>query len=639
MISVILLSFIGYMLTLRKYARFYIEHTPLFITTSIICIVYLAGLLGQLHLAAILLFYGGLLLLPVTLYQSRTNMKEILTELLHPGVILYAIAFIAVWVIYRSSLLEFWDEYAFWGLVPKEMYIRNSLLGESSTVFYKDYPPGTAIFQYYITQVTGFSDSNIIFAQIVLFMSALVSITRRFVHYHPIYAIILTLFISFVCCSLISPMNTLYVDLILATYFGISLFLYFSNDAGTLKKLALLFPVIFILPLIKNVGIFLVLIVIIIIATDLLIQHRNSILVFLQSTFSRRRPVTKINIYSITIHSVVVLIFLALPFLSHATWKCYMSRHHIAVSLPMTYTGMDTWRVVTLNGTQLENSTTKAFITTLFNRKITRMKTLPISVFSIIVLLFIIAAFSVFRMNDIRFRLRVLNMQFWLLAGFVIYTIGLLMLYQTTLTGWQAATFASFERYINIYLTGWLLVAAYLFINRLELTRWVQPVIIVIVVAFILFIVLKPKNVKNIFGIPYRHPLRAQVAPIGAFIRENTPPESRVYLLWQQEGRWQYEMLRYEIVPRIPNYWCFKIVDKLPLPDDFTAVLPPNKLAQDLLNEQFQYMYIGIQDSYFWTTYGHLFDPSLHGKENQLCKIERSGSSGIQIIPYKTYIE
>ena len=99
----------------------------------------------------------------------------------------FSFGFFVFWIIvvlafYCTSgrLVSFWDEFSHWATVVKQMFLTGTISTspESTFVFFKHYPPGTALFQYIperlmalIEGKTEFSEWRLYFAHVILMSS------------------------------------------------------------------------------------------------------------------------------------------------------------------------------------------------------------------------------------------------------------------------------------------------------------------------------------------------------------------------------------------------------------------------------------------------------------------------------------
>lgn len=80
----------------------------------------------------------------------RKDKKEIIHNIVTPGMIIFGILTIVMFVFERGKMLVEWDEFSHWGSVVKSMFLTNGLsVKEGSSLMFKSYPPAISIFEYF----------------------------------------------------------------------------------------------------------------------------------------------------------------------------------------------------------------------------------------------------------------------------------------------------------------------------------------------------------------------------------------------------------------------------------------------------------------------------------------------------------
>lgn len=89
-------------------------------------------------------------------------------EFFQPGVLffLFYILFFAA-VNWRTTPVGY-DNFSHWAVIVKEMYRTNALPGEGTMVLFTNYPPATALYEYYLLQFLGFGERQMVLAMNVL---------------------------------------------------------------------------------------------------------------------------------------------------------------------------------------------------------------------------------------------------------------------------------------------------------------------------------------------------------------------------------------------------------------------------------------------------------------------------------------
>lgn len=185
----LIFSFLGYMQFVRKALSLRWEFIPVFVFSSIACIVFLSGLAGQLFtgslviLIAGLLLYGGMLFLRLRRGASLRMSFSIFQFSFLAG------TFVFLLVLFQNQLTHY-DNFSHWAIVLKQMLSTDAFpTPDSNLIDFKNYPLGTSSFIYYVCRFMGHSQSVMLLAQGLLIFSCfyamfgIVSEKKRFLLY------------------------------------------------------------------------------------------------------------------------------------------------------------------------------------------------------------------------------------------------------------------------------------------------------------------------------------------------------------------------------------------------------------------------------------------------------------------------
>ena len=170
-ILLLLLSFAGYMLFLSRKTSAPAEFIPILTISSIICILFVAGLLNVLPHAAWVLLLAGIAALVGGLVQ--TGRKAALRQLVTPGTVLFFILIIVFAVLFRNGHLVHYDNFSHWAILVRQMVLDDRLPNFTNTyITFQSYPPGSGLFLYYISKFLGYHENLLIFVQAMMTASA-----------------------------------------------------------------------------------------------------------------------------------------------------------------------------------------------------------------------------------------------------------------------------------------------------------------------------------------------------------------------------------------------------------------------------------------------------------------------------------
>lgn len=143
------------------------EFIPGIIACAVICCMFVAGVLNFLVVASWGLVAVGVFLLFQTCSRisSAGAWRTVGREWLTPGngIMLVFLALIAV-LTYGQPFREN-DEFFHWGLIVKQMFNDNRLPTQASVIVFKAYPPGSALFIYFVTRFISYGEGQALFGQ------------------------------------------------------------------------------------------------------------------------------------------------------------------------------------------------------------------------------------------------------------------------------------------------------------------------------------------------------------------------------------------------------------------------------------------------------------------------------------------
>lgn len=234
----VLLLFIIFMMSLAGYGMFILfkfginpSFIPAIIVATITILMFIAGLLNILVLMTYFLFILGIILFFIISFRIyKYNLP--LTQLWNPGIVFFSSLTVVFVLLLHNSIFIYYDNFSHWSLIVKEMITKDILPDDSTIITYRNYPPGTALFIYYMVKIIGFSESMALIAQSLLTASFLTPLFAFSSWKRPLSLIIPL--IASICSLLVLPfaLNSLIVDTVLG-YVSIATFaiiFYYKNS-------------------------------------------------------------------------------------------------------------------------------------------------------------------------------------------------------------------------------------------------------------------------------------------------------------------------------------------------------------------------------------------------------------------------
>ncbi|MEI7482239.1 MAG: hypothetical protein WCK75_07805 [Elusimicrobiota bacterium] len=488
---------------------------------------------GLLLPGARLLAFTGVALGIIGLYKARKDPKAGWSCLTEPGPVLFFAAAILLWFTLSGAGYGAWDEFSHWGFAAKEMLFSNSFPAPDSALYLKDYPPGTALFQYYITCFTGWSEGATYFAQALFLFSAVLALTETRCRNNWI-RVLAIIAVSCIALALFGyKLQKLYVDLLVGFLFGLVPAAYLISGRYDAAAMIRALPVLFILPLIKASGLLLALIAAAIIITDLLTSQA-------QEPAAGDRGKKRI---------ILMILCAGLILAPLAASKSWGSRVK-TLGLSQTFTIKPSLSAIRKSFSRTEATGRDKATLIKFKKSLLSFK--------IQIVLLLALSVLIFRAEKRR-RERAqagITLRF-MMFGFGVYLAGMLFMYLYSFGEYEGVRAASFGRYLNIYLLGWCVALIALLSRVLPEDPEGQkpsPALTGIILLWVLFLSFSTasKFLIKLRGTP-DNDIRAAIQQQ---IRNITPLiglDKRVYIVWQDSKGYEAWILAYELAPRVTS--------------------------------------------------------------------------------------
>lgn len=182
-------SFLGYLLIVRKTLSLQWEFIPVFVFSSIACIVFFSGLAGQLFMGSLAVMVLGLLAFVVIAFLWLRQGASFRISFSISQLCFLVGSFIFLLVLFQNKLTHY-DNFSHWAIVLKQMLSTDAFPTlDSNLIDFKNYPLGVSSFLYYVCRFAGHSQSVMLLAQGLLIFSCfyamfgIVSEKKRFLLY------------------------------------------------------------------------------------------------------------------------------------------------------------------------------------------------------------------------------------------------------------------------------------------------------------------------------------------------------------------------------------------------------------------------------------------------------------------------
>lgn len=447
-------SVLGYALVLNKAFGWKASTSLLPVICAIICLLFAAGLTASLSGAAKILLVTGWAALLATLpalWKSRNaaGPKD-------RGLLFFVAASIGLYLLTRVdfySQLHSMDDFSHWARASKVIHLNDRLFITSDPIYFKDYPPGTGLLDYFFSHALSISANSMLFAHALLVLAAIAGIlTAPQAHRAPVtpFPWSVIFFSALVLNAFALGFHSLGADLLISTVMGAGVAMYWRSDRGWSAVLRL-FPVIMALPLLKSVGLMLGAIAVLAILADQCLQ-----------SIRQRRAGKKI---------LLSLLLVPALLLSNSLWLQQQKTTHAPDTFSVPTSLQDVFRGLSpTTATEYQKRVTRNFMgefsPAMFGERLFR------PAFWTILLLALIAAAAAKAESRPERRRELTTMLLVWFGGLFVYIASLLVLYVFMFSSYEGPRLASFGRYLTIYLLG---LSIFLFAILLEQRETVPP--------------------------------------------------------------------------------------------------------------------------------------------------------------------
>jgi hypothetical protein len=429
----LLAVFIGYSCLFDHKLKINSAFIPIMVMTSIICVIFLFGIVNKLKLSINIINVIGILLLIYYIIQTIKRSYS-MKFLVCPSIIFFMLTS-AYFIFLLKDLSYFhYDNFSHFGKIVKEIFYFDSLPNKNTTITFQNYPPATAIFIYFFGKVITYSEGYALAGQAVLIMGALTTFLWKN-EWKNVGFNFLSILVIFITLSILTFDDTtlhiynLLVDGVLGflTSAAIIISYYYRNDIK--KNLYINLPLLSFLVLTKESGklFFFIVIFFILISNNQIKIHKENI--------------TKLK-YVLPLLLILILV----PLLFSSIWKSYLVRAY-----PIESYEANKFVVTQSKLTENFNSHSKEFIRTLHIKIIDKL----LDIHSINTQLFISAnlisilvsfMYYIFKKRRAKLQLKALALSDCMVF---IYIIGEYLMYLLIMPDKEAVNLASFDRYIS----------------------------------------------------------------------------------------------------------------------------------------------------------------------------------------------
>jgi hypothetical protein len=655
--SIILLGEIFFLI--RK-ARFSPWLAPLAVILGNTLALYVFALVGLLELGFYVVLTASIVLGILSFFPIR---GVTLKPWFSIPIIAFVILLLYSWVYSRGTLFYKWDEFSHWGVIYRYLMSMDKLPvidpAGPKTVYF-NYPPLTAIFQYFVAKTIGFKESSAYFAQMTLLFSTVIAIFpvkdwKDWKKYFLAFgvAIVSVIALDFVFLSL-------YVDLLMGLLFAAGLAQILLNERISFDRYILIILISTALVLTKSTGVFFAAIIIFGIIFAQLIPS-------FQETSPKRAFLPGLK----SLLSFRVLLLLLIPFLAFFSWRVHSQGFSQNVT-HFTITGnhsnliedtqglIDQERQervdqhlffkpvdkklsvsdVILSFTILAPYRSKLIISNFVSKLSTEKfiaSNLSVVMIFVLIIISVLLKYLLYGKDQTSYRNAFILLNIYLMFGFCVYCLSLILVYIFAFPPYRATLLNSEYRYLAPYLLGWWLsLIGHIFQSAIDQTEKrrqniTSSFLIGIIVAGMLFIPLK--NFISLPPDPDTGRLRAN-SIYKTISQIHFSSDDRIYDIFQEktsdQGR-NHLIMRYLFTPIATNTHGWEL-GTITSPQDYLTVPLTSQEWLKLLHDQgYTYVLVSSANDNFWENYKSLFDHFNRGEEGQLFMIKQDKLEKVEL--------
>lgn len=579
----------------------------------IVLLMYVSGYMGNLKIGfiSVLVVTGLIVIYAVKLVISD---KHIIKSVLSPYAAYYLVFAAWMYIRFSGKMLNEWDEFTHWGFSTKVMYDSDMFSNfAGSTIYFVDYLPGNALFQYFLLQLGGcYREDLMIIAQGLYIFAFMMPILGELkIGKKEIFSSIPIAFLMYVLPMGFYPTaySSLYVDATLAVIFGYVLFQALREQEYDLFFYVKMSLGLGTLCITKPSGIGLLVIAAIIIFADNIAKGRYK--GFIQGKSY--------------IRLLLDIIPFVIGFIYKKAWAIRLDKLGYLAHFDTGKITVDgTIDILQGGGEAYQQQTLQNFIHRYIASNLT---TYNLSALVWYVILFVVIVMATYMVSQNGAK-RYITLGIVSSASFILYSFYMLLLYLFTYSPGEAVALASFDRYeytiimgIIIGLMGWL-------IHKMCNSDRVMCSGFIVVALLTVFVV--PNNitisVMNDAEIEHSISMRSSYS-FGEKIRDNLTDKDKVYIISQGSDGLDYFVLRYTLSPvhtqtRLDHQGWWEVSWNIGQENGqglSRRVISDTEWINYLIEEKFDYVLLYKVDDQFRQEFGVLFDAN--PDNNQLYRV------------------
>jgi hypothetical protein len=617
----VLASIVGYASLWGGFVRQPFAASLTSVCCLIVCALFVAALFGVLYPMQVIVFFGGGAALLKSWRRSRP--MEIGRSLLEPAPVIFFVTFVGFFIVTRDMLLIYWDEFALWATNSKYLLTTDQLPIIPGAVRLYEYPPGDALFQYFVARLIGFSEGNLIWAHAVFQTAALLPILAA-IRWRDSVLVGSLILIGWVAGYFFGESNltnwtSIIVDNDVGYLFAAAFAIYLGGGCS-LRAVICAMPVVAALTLIKQIGFLFALIFAFIVLTD-------KAATFSWSGLSKAR----LNVGA----AAVCLTLFAMPIALIEFWYAHLRGSNV----PLMYTWQKVYDRIAASDFGPSAVTIVSNVVELVKGHVA-ISAGGFGFPAWISALALLAVGSIVAQDTAEHRLRISTGHIVMAGSLVLYLAFLLALDLFALYPYPSGPLQSpsgvlqltdFARYLGSFLLAWMGIGLACLVHEWRPgSRRLFVVPFVALLACVAVYVTREQAIPGLIQGPRADPGSKDLLQMRKSVRERLglygdviPLGSRVYSVWNGTTGLPFYMSVMELKPRPTNARCFSVGNARFNGDIWSCDLSVARF-REVLNS-YDFLLVGRADDNFWDRYEELFAPGARPSSAAFFKIDKSG--------------
>lgn len=575
-----LVSIFGYFLYLVFVTKLKWQQAPFIALSICTCILYVSGIFGFLEQGWGMAVFPGIALGAYAIYKEKPviNITWNGTLAALVSIVPFVFSFLAV---KNDYLFTDWDEFSFWGASIKIMTVTNSFYDSNSALSntFKAYPPLQQIAQYLFVYPAGWSESAVLKAHNVYIYSAMLFASATVIRKDALLSAIAFLASSTFIYFFKYDIGHVLVDQLLGVVFLAAVCVSVSPQENVRRYFLPL--IIFILPLIKQIGLVFGLFAI--------------ACAFVHIALGKGDPIKNRLVGALKLSALCLVVLLV----SFKSWSLYLSS--VDVTPAFSVSGSINWASAAMQNkisVTLAELNARILNTLYFSYATLHFR--PLTIF--IIGMAIIVPISIMSKGR---RVQEAAIAALLPLMFVSYIAFLVYCYIAYFSEFESTRLASFERYAGTFLIAW---ASFLLYKIVDLSwrgfRSAYSLVTVLAITIPAYGVtghyrldlqkIRPEQKKAV--------LRKDVSRLSDMIWKKLKPDDSVYFIAQNTKGLEKLAFTYEMQPFKANNWCWTLGKKYYDSDVWTC----DKTLPEVM-KGYNYLAIYKADQQFWDLFSSHF--------------------------------